>query len=212
MTLIPYVVQEGEYLAKIAHRFGFDPDSVWQAKENDPLRKEGRTPDLLCSGDILYIPPAKREWLSVTIGSVNKFVGKVPVVKVHARFATAAQAWANEAYTVEGADLPAGTLDGDGNFNAEVPITVSALILLFAKRKARFNVRVGHLDPISTDSGVKQRLGHLGFLVRRSLSLPIHEDAMHSRAVASFQEAQNLPVTGVADPKTCDAIVAAHGS
>jgi putative peptidoglycan binding protein len=212
MALTPYVVRQGDYLTKLAHRFGFDADEVWNAKENEPLRKKGRSPDLLCSGDVLYLPQPKKPWRSVNVGSVNNFVAKVPLIKVHARFATADKPWAGEAYNVQGADLPAGTLDGDGNFNAEVPIHVSAVVLEFTKRKTRFTLRVGHLDPITEDSGVEQRLAHLGFLPRRSIAGSAHEQALLSRAIASFQTANGLSVTGVADDDTRAKIVSAHGS
>jgi hypothetical protein len=212
MKFVPYVVRPGDYLVKLAQRMGFDADDAWNAKENEPLRKLGRTPHMLFAGDVLYIPQVEPQWRGLATGSVNTFVSERPGVKIHARFATGDKAWANEAYTVEGAELPDGNLDGDGNFNGEVPTDVSAIVLEFAKRRARFTLRVGNLDPITTDSGVKQRLTHMGFLPRNAIATRIHEDGMHSRAVASFQESKGLPVTGVADQATRDAIVAAHGS
>ena len=161
---------------------------------------------------MLYIPEQKRNWLPLRLGDTNTFVADEKLVKVHARFATANEPWANEGYKVQGAGTPDGTLDGDGNFNAEVPTSVDAISLRFEKRKASFTLRVGQLDPITTDSGVKQRLTHLGHLPRNSIASNIHEDAMHSRAVASFQAANGLPVTGIADEPTRTALVAAHGS
>jgi hypothetical protein len=37
--MVPYVVRPGDYLLKLAHRHGFDVDTVWNDPGNDDLRQ-----------------------------------------------------------------------------------------------------------------------------------------------------------------------------
>ncbi len=52
----PYVIRQGDHLAHLAHKFGFDPQAVWQDGSNDELREARPDPNILCPGDVLYIP------------------------------------------------------------------------------------------------------------------------------------------------------------
>ena len=76
MDTRPYVVHQGDYMQSLAIRFGFDASVVWSDPKHDGLRKQGRTPDILYPGDVLYLPEPKRNWLPVKVGQVNHF--KVP--------------------------------------------------------------------------------------------------------------------------------------
>jgi hypothetical protein len=49
----PYVVRENDFLLKIAFEFGFDADSVWNAPNNDDLRRLRPNPNQLFPGDVL---------------------------------------------------------------------------------------------------------------------------------------------------------------
>ncbi len=52
----PYVIRQGDFLLKLAHKFGFDADSVWSDPSNSALRTLRSDPNILSPGDILYIP------------------------------------------------------------------------------------------------------------------------------------------------------------
>ena len=54
----PYVVKQGDYLLKLAHGLGFDADTVWNADENADLKAK-RDPNILCPGDLLYVPDSE---------------------------------------------------------------------------------------------------------------------------------------------------------
>ena len=60
MEMRPYVVRQGEHLAGIAARYGFDPQPVWEHEANSELREQRRDPQILAPGDLLYIP---RGWV-----------------------------------------------------------------------------------------------------------------------------------------------------
>jgi len=60
MKAFPYVVQSGDSLLKLATRFGFDADAIWNLEANSHLAKNGRDPHVLGTGDVVYIPAPKR--------------------------------------------------------------------------------------------------------------------------------------------------------
>jgi hypothetical protein len=52
---MPYVVRQGDHLAKVAVRMGFDADRVWNSDKNASLRERRPDRNMLCAGDILYV-------------------------------------------------------------------------------------------------------------------------------------------------------------
>jgi|HubBroStandDraft_1064217.scaffolds.fasta_scaffold01167_4 hypothetical protein len=77
---IPYVVRTGDYLLKVATRLGFDADQVWSDARNGRLRSVRGSPNVLCSGDVLYVPEKAKRWLRVKTGAVNRFTVHVPLL------------------------------------------------------------------------------------------------------------------------------------
>ena len=53
---LKYVIRQGDYLAKLAHRFGFDAGTVWGDPRNSELRSLRGDPNVLHPGDVLWIP------------------------------------------------------------------------------------------------------------------------------------------------------------
>lgn len=204
----PHVVQQGDYLEKLANRLGFDGDAVWKAAENAALRAK-RKPDQLCPGDILHIPDPDLDWQRVDAGSSNRYRARIPRVAVNLVFERDGKPEANVACAIEGlgAPLEANT-DGLGRLTVQVPVTIREFSVRFVERNVVHAVRVGDMDPIDEVSGVVKRLVHLGYLADR-----LRDDAEErSAAIARFQEAEQLPATGEVDDRTRDALKAAHGS
>jgi hypothetical protein len=63
--VLPYVVRTGDHLELIAHRVGSDVNTIWNDPKNAELKKKRAQPNMLCRGDILYVPARKIEWLPV---------------------------------------------------------------------------------------------------------------------------------------------------
>jgi len=195
---------QGEYLGKLAFELGFDAAKVWNDPQNADLRGK-RDPNVLCPGDVLYVPDARPAWLSFSAGTTNRFRGRVPTVDVTLTFNVWDRAMAGEPCIVEGLGAPRElSTDGEGRLKVAVPVTVAELFVKFPKRGTTHHVLVGHMDPIDQPSGVAKRLAHLDYR-RRSDG----EDL--APAIRRFQAAQGLPVTGVLDDATKKALLAAHG-
>jgi hypothetical protein len=48
----PYVIRQGDYLALLAYKFGFDADAVWNDPKNADLRKIRSDPNMLWPTDV----------------------------------------------------------------------------------------------------------------------------------------------------------------
>lgn len=208
MSRRPYVIRQGDYLTRLAFRFGFDADEVWSAPENEALRRARPNREMLAPGDVLSIPDEPREGPALRVGGNNHYRARVPVVPVKIRLRDGDHPLANEPYRVDG--LPrsiSGQSDGEGQIEFEVPVTSREVQLTLTNRHTVVPVRVGDLDPPSTASGVRQRLDHLGY--NRTQAVGPDDDA---RALRMLQRDHDLPETGEIDEATRSALSGAHGS
>ena len=210
-SLRPYVVKQGDYLLALATKYAFDPDSVWKDPKNAALR-EARKDDgnLLLPGNLLFIPEVERKWLPITVGATNTFVAPVKRVHICVRFIANGEALAGEPYVVEGADVDPGSLDGDGNFKAMVSTRVGSFRVRFTQRYEVYTIRVGDLDPVHEESGMRMRLGMLGFF-GRGVGTCADEDAHLEAGLRLFQEKNKLEITGDLDDATTKKVLEAFG-
>jgi hypothetical protein len=165
--LQPYVIRQGDHLALLAYKFGFDADTVWNDPKNAQLRQAGQLsqdPNILTPTDMLYIPdPAPPAMKSLEPGTTNTFVADPPTVSFTVQFM--GDSFASQSYTLqELPELTNLTTDGDGIATFNVPVTQTVLTVVFTASGAKYVVKIGHLDPIGTLSGIFQRLRSLGFI------------------------------------------------
>jgi hypothetical protein len=209
----PYVVQQGDTVASVVVPMGADPDTVWSDPKNDDLRAQRSDPAVLCPGDILYVPDDGPPSHPMAVGATNSF--STPGATQTVKLVLGPDApLANAAYVVHGLgdDIP-GTTGGDGSLSVDVPIGMDTFTLELTDQQITYQVLVGHLDPVSEDSGVRQRLSNLGY------GCPMFEllgelgmDVDPSLAIRCFQIDKGLNVTGEADDDTTAAIQKAHGT
>jgi hypothetical protein len=162
----PYVIRQGDYLHKIAHRFDFDADSVWNDPSNDDLRKLRPDPNLLFPGDLLHIPDQQDPpGHKLAVGTTNEFEAPdAPTATVTQTFVGTDPAdYASRAFTVSELDQLTGlTTDADGKATFPVPVTLDAVTVVFTDTGETWRLRIGHMDPIDTLAGVFKRLQNLG--------------------------------------------------
>ncbi len=186
----PYVIRQGDYLAKLAYKFGFDADEVWNDPSNADLRALRSDPNVLWPTDVLYIPDANTAPpTSLVLGSTNTFVADIPTAKITVQFSE--PGYASQAYTVqELEDLTGLSTDDSGVATFSVPVTLGTATIVFTESGATFECNVGDLDPINTLSGVFQRLQHLGF-IDAAMSLEAATLGLVRSALAAFKAAQS---------------------
>jgi hypothetical protein len=165
--LQPYVIKQGDHLALLAYRFGFDADTVWNDPQNAQLRQAGhlsQDPNVLYPTDMLYIPyPTPPATHSLEPGTTNSFVSTPPTVTLTLKFPDASLA--SQPFSVpELVQLTGLTTDGSGTATLTIPVTLETFTVVFTESNETFAFLVGHLDPIDTLSGVFQRLQNLGYI------------------------------------------------
>lgn len=215
----PYVIRQGDSLATLASRRGFDADIVWNDKQNDSLRNQRKDSHVLASGDIIYLPDPQVKELPLVAGTVNRYVATMPLL--HASISCTGpdgKTLAGKAFYLDDV-LPKfeGTTDGNGVADFSFPVHVSTVHVHFPDVKLVIVANVAHLDPITEDSGVAQRLSALGVLKPApGVSDPEAHEAVAAEyllaAIRAFQKQEGIPETGVIDDATRDALVRAHGA
>jgi hypothetical protein len=167
----PYVIRQGDYLLRLAQKFGFDADTVWNDPKNAQLRQAGRLSqdqNILNPTDMLFIPnPAPPVMHRLNMGTTNTFTAAaVPTVTVTHQFrGDDPKTYASKAYSIsELSDLTGLTTDENGVLTFQTPTTLMKATVVFSDTGESWVLAIGHLDPIETLSGIFQRLQHLGYI------------------------------------------------
>jgi hypothetical protein len=216
--LTPYIVRQGDYLARLAFVKGFDADEIWNDPKNEDLKKLRGDPNILAPGDILHIREGKKDDLPVQQGTDNDYSATVPKIQMELKFKDAQGPFAGEDYEVQDLGDPIkGTTDGGGGLVVDVPVTTQAFHVLFPTRNMIYPVLVGDMDPAQEPSGVRKRLRHLGYYCdpSRAEAADAPEEALAALdrlAIKAFQQDHQLEPTGEIDDATRAALVDAHGS
>lgn len=207
----PHVVKQGDYLTKLAFVHGFDAFEAWSHEKNREIKAARQSMDMLAPGDIVHLPLTPKEGLPFTAGTVNKYRGKVPTVEVSLVFANVdGEPMSDEPLVVQGGRTANGSdrTDATGKVTLVVPVTTREVTIAFTRRNESHIVRIGDLDPATEDSGVRQRLAHLGLLSEEVTADP---DARLAEAIRLFQVQKRLPETGTLDAETRRALTEEHG-
>jgi LysM repeat protein len=183
-----YVVRQGDYLEKIAKDNGFsDYRAIYEHPQNADFRKLRPDPNLLYPGDKLFIPEKKPRVHQGATRQVHTFKVTVPRLKLHlclhddygdpiniARYELDLSSKVLNRYATGEADPPSDRFDasnlGKGLVIEELSNapTQATLRLWFEdpyskKPDVVRTLQLGHLDPITTISGIQARLNNLGF-------------------------------------------------
>ncbi len=181
----PYVVKQGDYLAQIAYRFGFDADTVWMDDKNSDLRALRCNPNILYPSDILYIPdPPDPQFVTLKVGQTNTFTSDAPAAQVVLQFAGTdadPSMYSSQPFLI--AELPEVTglqTDANGVATIDVPVTLSSITLTFSNTGATQSILIADMDPINTLSGIFKRLQHLGFISQNAMANPSDLEILRS--------------------------------
>jgi len=121
--------------------------------------------------------------------------------------------WANAPYILEiDGRLTEGQTDGEGKIEVPIPPGAKKGRLTMepgTEREKVYPLRLGHLDPITSLSGVADRLNNLAYYSgpRTTEMTPTLQEAL-----LAFQKANNLRESGEADQATQDKLSEVHGS
>jgi hypothetical protein len=201
----------GDCFLSVADGHGFpDWKPVYDHPDNAELKKLRQHPPMLAPGDVVMVPDPKKKQMGVATGQRHTFT----IDRVKATLRINLDAPKSSKYELEaGKEKKAGA--AETNTAIEVPIPpdlgagklVAVLTDDTGERRVEMQLAVGHLHPPDTISGIQGRLTNLGYYwgaVDGALS-----DETRA-AVARFQAAEKLKVTGDPDADTTDALRKKH--
>ncbi len=206
---ISHEVKQGEHLSQIAAHYKFASyTTIWDDPQNAGLKTLRGNPNVLFPGDVVYIPDRLQKSVSCVSGRRHRF--KTPVPKLHLRltledFVGQPIAGAACRLSVDARSYDAQT-DGKGHIDIEIPQTSRSGTLKV--QDLEIPVRIGHLDPVSEESGVRARLTNLGYY--RGPDDPV-DDMEFRSAVEEFQCDEGLEITGICDGGTLARLEELHG-
>lgn len=200
------IVRSGDCIASIAFENGFAPDTLWNHAENAKLRALRPSGNLLVPGDAVVVPDLHVRYEACATGRRHRFRYRGVPERLRIQLLDADAPRAGVAYTLEidGVKIE-GTTDGEGRL--EHFISPAARRGTLTVGKDVYDLRLGELQPASTEAGARARLHNLGFLPE--------DDApgeAFGRALAFFQARHGLPVTHELDEATQAALAEAHGA
>ena len=206
---VPYVVQQGDHLDKVAFLAGAEASAIWSHEKNRDLAAKRKNRNTLYPGDVLFVPAEPAPALDLEAGTSNRFTAKVPKVPIHVKLQSKRRALGNKKFEVWGAGGKKpieGTTSAEGDVTFEVPVGVREVELRVEELGLALHLSIGDLDPIEETSGVTQRLRNLAYLPASGAVSP----EMLSEALAAFQRKNHLAVNGELDAETYRALEEKH--
>jgi N-acetylmuramoyl-L-alanine amidase len=214
-----YKVQQGDCLSSIAKAFGFcDWHTIYDDPANEDFRELRPNPNVIYPGDKLVIPDklTKVEPNRPT-DQRHSFVRKSPKTWLRIKVGDGEKAAAaNCRYhlEVDGVPFPDDVTDGVGMVVAKIPADArSGILTVWFNKEAtagrRWTLKIGHLDPVETATGIQSRLNNLGYPCGRPDGII---GPLTQAAVRSFQEDNGLDVDGIAGPIVQGKLKELHGS
>jgi hypothetical protein len=161
-----HYVQQGEYLSRIARRYGLPAERIWAAPENEALRRSRPSPNLLYPGDALFIPELTPRVVTCGVDAKHSFRLRMPGQRLRLVLRDEfGEPLADQAFelVLPGRGASKGRTDGDGLLEQSLPPDCEWATLNVPAAGLSWVLRIGHLDPVARMTGVQQRLRNLGF-------------------------------------------------
>lgn len=208
-----HVVVQGESIGSIADLYGFYWGTIWNDPANAGLREQRADPNVLYPGDVVHVPEKGAKVVPAATGRTHRFRLKGVPSMFRLRILRddgSPRAGVSYRVIIDGAVVQSGVLGDDAMLAFPVSPRARTATLVFGEGAAaeEYSLRFGHLDPITTVSGVKARLNNLGYDAGPEDG-PWDESA--TAALKRFQEALGqMEPSGELDDDTRAALQRAH--
>ena len=201
-------VDLGDSIPSIAHEAGHFWETVWNYGANADLKAKRKNPNILNPGDVVTVPAIRVKSYSCGTDTRHSFKRKGVPAMMKMQLKLLGEPRANEEYTIILGDKTyRGTTDSDGNLEHPIPPNCKGGRIILDGGKEEYPVNIGHLNPIDTVSGQKQRLNNLGYYCGDDSN---ELTDTFSQAVTQFQGENKLKETGKVDDATKGKIESLH--
>lgn len=200
-----YIVAQGDCIHSIAAHWGITDEELLARGRNTRFRDNGRIPTQLHPGDEVDVPDEPPSRTSSFTGGAGPQTFNVHVAlttfRLRLRDAGGEPVAGRDYQLVVGHRTLRGTTSGDGAIEETIPAAAREGILTILMHDADeqpwvVRLRFGAIDPITSETGVIERLYNLGYGTARAGAEGLHY------ALRQFQRAQQLNATGEIDAAT----------
>lgn len=176
-------VSPDDCISSIALRYGFSNHTIWNHPQNRDLRERRGDPDVLLPGDKLYIPDLTSKSHSAAVDTRHRFRRRSVPAKFTMVLRRGDEPRANIKYRLDlDGRLVKGSTNAKGVLEAFIPPNITRGRLFIDDTSEHYTLEFGRLDPVSEDSGVRQRLENLRYV------RPNASRAALDRGVIKFKE------------------------
>jgi N-acetylmuramoyl-L-alanine amidase len=207
-----HIVEQGDTLLRLGETYGLTPATIWNHGDNADLVSRRKDMNELLPGDHVVIPDVRKRVEKGPTDVRHRFRRKGVPARLIVQVLYAGRPVAGASYTLALEEsVRRGTTGPDGVVNEVVsPLAAKGVLLVVPDDGSdiptiTFDVRVGSLDPLNSNTGFAKRLWNLGFWRDAESS----EKAL-ARALHDFQLAFGLAVTGTPDQATVDLLEKLH--
>jgi hypothetical protein len=207
-----YCVVQGDCISSIAERYGFFWETVWNHPNNAGLKSQRLNPNVLLPGDVVFIPEKQPKAYDKPTDGKHRFVRKGVPASVRVRlldFERRPRTGLRFCAVVDGRSSE-GESDSDGYITITVPPDAQEVRLTVQEgvKTEEYVLPLGHVDPIDSFNGLKQRLTNLGYACGPGDSTL---DEQTQATIRAFQREMKLQETGEVDDQTRERLKELHG-
>lgn len=208
-----HAVKQGDCLSSLADAHGFGWETLWNHPENAALKAQRKDPNQLRPGDRVFIPEKTRGEQSAATEKRHRYQRKGAQAMVRLTLLDLDhKPRANRPYVLEiDGETWQGTTDAQGKLEHKIkPGAARGSIRVKDEGEEELHeLALGHVDPDTETSGLRHRLGNLGF--------PCEDEGdkvgeKTAEALRAFQRRCGLAETGEADDATRARLTELHGS
>lgn len=211
---LTHTVEQGEGLSELAKRYGFHPDTLWEA--NAELHEPRPHRNVLAPGDTVKVPKPTLGTHSVAVGEHHRLQRCGIVETLQLRFLDAeGKPRAGLPYLLTlhlpgGDEVREGKTNGSGHVDETVPPDLDRATLLLDQDGLveTYALSINHLDPVEDVTGVQARLLGLGHALDPAELGTLGPYTV--RSLRDFQAHAKLEQSGQLDDATLAKLEALH--
>ncbi|NQU75748.1 MAG: peptidoglycan-binding protein [Planctomycetes bacterium] len=206
---IRHIAKDNDCISSIAEKYGHFWETVWNHPENAELKKKRGDPNVLYSGDEVFVPALREGSEQIPTEKRHRFRRKGVPAMARWRFRDEKgnpRAGIEYVLIIDDEKTVEGKTDSDGVI--EVPISPEAkearLTLRDGEHEEHYRMELGGMDPVSEESGAIKRLENLGVDCGR-------DGDRFEQGLKEFQLNHGLEATGKLDEQTQKKLLEEHG-
>ena len=190
------VLGPDDSIISVSKQNGFFWETVWNHPNNSALKSLRQVPEIVQSGDKVFIPKSEPKKVTKPNEQRHKFQLNGEQAKFKMQFFLFDQPRANEDYVmvIDGV-IKTGKTNAAGEIDTDIPNDAVGGVIKLNGGKEIIPFRIGRLDPKDSVNGTRQRLVNVGF----PMDDDPDESVMPANALSALQEKYELPVTGLYD-------------